>query len=187
MMRERRKGTFSMAKLSKANARLYCGTTERVAKLAPVVGVNPTSEPVYLSDVYPGLFAFFASTNGSDRFGIIEVETSFLDSSNFLPCEWFLEQSSRQKAKNAREQHRRLESYRKALDKYHDKWRESLQKVGVCIYDGYIPKKTIRRITVYDPSSNPTITNAIVNARISVADYKSTFQRNQALTRWLTG
>src|SRR5262249_59477730 len=92
-----------------------------------------------------------------------------------------------EKAKNAREQHRRLESYRKMLDKYHDKWRESLQKVGVCIYDGYIAKKTIRRITVYDPSSNPTITNAIVNARISLADYKSSFQQNQALTRWLTG
>ncbi len=176
-----------MAKLSKANARLYCGTTERVAKLAPVVGVNPSNDPVYLSDVYPGLFAFFASTNGNDRFGIIEIETTLLDKSNFLPCEWFLEQSARQKAKNAREQHRRLESYRKVLEKYHDKWRESLQKVGVCLYDGFIPKKMIRRITVYDPSSNPTITDAIINARISIADYKTYFLRNQALTRWLTG
>ena len=76
-----------MARLSKDNARLYFGTTERIAKLAPVVGINPTSESVYLSNVYPGLFAFFASTNGSDRFGIIEVETTFLDSSNFLPRE----------------------------------------------------------------------------------------------------
>jgi hypothetical protein len=176
-----------MAKLSKANARLYCGTTERVAKLAPVVGVNPSNDPVYLSDVYPGLFAFFASTNGNDRFGIIEIETTLLDASNFLPCEWFLEQTSRQKAKNAREQHRRLESYRKTLDKHHDKWRDSLQKVGVCLYDGFIPKKMIRRITVYDPSSNPTITEAIINARISLAEYKASFPRNLALTRWLTG
>src|SRR5260370_35874975 len=45
----------------------------------------------------------------------------------------------------------------------------------------------IRRITVYDPSSNPTITDAIINARISIADYKTYFLRNQALTRWLTG
>ncbi|HLJ94673.1 MAG TPA: hypothetical protein VKU02_15915 [Gemmataceae bacterium] len=176
-----------MVKLSRANARLYCGTTERVAKLAPVVGVNPTNEPVYLSDVYPGLFAFFESTNGNDRFGIIEIETTLLDKSNFLPCEWFLEQSSRQKAKNAREQHRRLESYRKVREKYQEKWRESLQKVGVCLYDGFIPKKAIRRITVYDPASNPTITSAIINARISLADYKPCFPRNQALTRWLTG
>src|SRR5438876_3120536 len=176
-----------MVKLSKVNARLYCGTTEKIAKLAPVVGVNPSNEPVYLSAVYPGLFAFFASTNGSDRFGFIEIETSFLESRNFLPCEWYLEQSSRQRPKNARELQRRLESYRKSLDKYHDKWRESLQKVGVCVYDGFIPRKTIRRITVYDPSSNPTITEAIVNARISLADYKSSFDRNQAVTRWLTG
>src|SRR5260370_23357077 len=180
------KRDLTMAKLSKANARLYCGTIERVVKLAPFVGVNPGSEPVYLSDVYPGLFAFFASTNGSDRFGIIEIETEFLDSSNFLTCEWFLEQSSRQKSKSAKELHRRLESYRKVLEKYHDKWRESLQKVGVCLYDGYIAKKTIRRITVYDPASNPTITNAIVNARISFAVYKSYFHRNQPGTRWLT-
>lgn len=176
-----------MAKLSKANARLYCGTTERIAKLAPVVGVNPANEPVYLSDVYPGLFAFFASTNGNDRFGIIEIETSFLDSNNFLPCEWYLEQSARPKAKTGRDQHRRLESYRKLVEKYHDKWRDSLNKLGVCIYDGFIAKKTIRRITVYDPSSNPTITDAIINARISLAEYKNSFHRNQALTRWLTG
>ena len=176
-----------MAKLSKANARLYCGTTERIAKLAPVVGVNPTNEPVYLSDVYPGLFAFFASTNGNDRFGILEIETSFLDSSNFLPCEWYLEQSARAKAKTAKDEHRRLESYRKVLEKYHDKWRDSLNRLGVCIYDGFIAKKTIRRITVYDPASNPTITNAIVNARISMSEYKNSFHRNQALTRWLTG
>jgi hypothetical protein len=176
-----------MAKLSKANARLYCGTTERIAKLAPVVGVNPSNEAVYLSDVYPGLFAFFASTNGNDRFGIIEIETSFLDSSNFLPCEWYLEQAARQKAKTAKDQHRRLESYRKVLEKHHDKWRDSLNRVGVCMYDGFIAKKTIRRITVYDPSSNPTITNAIINARISLAEYKNSFHRNQALTRWLTG
>src|SRR5437867_9375800 len=99
-----------MVKLSKDNARLYCGTTEKIAKLAPVVGVNPTGDPVYLSAVYPGLFAFFASTNGSDRLGIIEIETAFLDSNNFLPCEWYLEQSSRHRSKSAKEQHRRLES-----------------------------------------------------------------------------
>src|SRR5260370_39222556 len=125
MMTERRKGTFTMAKLSKANARLYCGTTERVAKLAPIVGVNPSNDPVYLSDVYPGLFAFFASTNGNDRFGIIEIETTLLDKSNFLPCEWFLEQYEPQKAKNAREQHRRLESSHQVLEKYHDEWRDA--------------------------------------------------------------
>jgi hypothetical protein len=175
-----------MVKLTKDKQSLYCGTIERIAKLAPVVGLNPNDEPVYLSDVSPGLLAFFASTKDGERFGIVEVATSFLDSANFLPAEWYLEQSSRQKVKAGKE-HKRLEGYRKDLDKYRAKWRESLQKMGVVVYDGYIPKKALRRITIYDPVSNPVVTNAIVNARISLADYKRNYHRNLALTRWLMG
>ena len=37
------------------------------------------------------------------------------------------------------------------------------------LYDGFVSKKAIRRITVYDPSSNPTITDAIVNAQVSLS------------------
>jgi hypothetical protein len=176
-----------MAKLKKEFASLYCGTTERVAKLAPVVGVNPGREPVYLSDVYPGLLAFFASTKGNDRFGIIDVETVFLDATNFLPSEWFLDQISRQKVKTSREHTRRIEAFRKNLQKYRSKWRDSLQKTGVVVYDGFIPKKAIRRISIYDPISNPTITDAIVNARISVSDYKRHHRLYHNLTRWLMG
>lgn len=176
-----------MAKPIKEIQTLYCGTTERVAKLAPVVGVNPNHKPVYLSNIYPGLFAFYASTNDQERFGILEVDLGFLDQSNFLPSEWYLEQTSKPKAKNGREQHRRLESLRKSLEKHQAKWKESLQKIGVILYDAFIPKKAIRKITVYDPASNPTITDAIVNSRISLADFKSSYERNRALTRWLTG
>jgi hypothetical protein len=176
-----------MAKLKKDYASLYCGTTERVAKLAPVLGINPSREPVYLSDVYPGLLAFFASTQGNDRFGIIEVETSFLDSTNFLPCEWFLDQISRQKVKTTREHTRRLESFKKNLEKYRSKWRDSLLKTGVVVYEGFIPKKAIRRISIYDPASNTMITNEIINERIGPADYKRNRRLYQNLTRWLMG
>src|ERR1700730_13259427 len=131
-MRATAKKSSAMLKPGKEFARLYCGTTERIAKLAPVAGLNPTNKPVYFSDVYPGLFAFFASTNDHERFGIIEVDMSILDPSNFLPCEWFLEQSSRQKAKNSKEQHKRLDAYRKTLDKHQMRWKDSLQRVGVC-------------------------------------------------------
>src|SRR5437879_1205318 len=103
LMRVTAKKGSGMPRPGKEFARLYCGTTERVAKLAPVAGLNPSNQPVYLSDVYPGLFAFFASTNDHERFGIIEVDVSILDPSDFLPCEWFLEQSSRQKAKTSKE------------------------------------------------------------------------------------
>jgi hypothetical protein len=176
-----------MAKLKKNYAFLYCGTTERVAKLAPVVGINPGHEPVYLSDVYPGLLAFYASTKDNDRFGLIQVDTALLDASNFLPCEWYLDQTSRQKVRTGREHHRRLESYRKNLEKYKLKWRDSLQRIGVLVYDGFIPKKAIRRITIYDPASNQVLTSAIVNAEISLSDYKKSLARNLAVTRWLAG
>jgi hypothetical protein len=176
-----------MAKLIKEFSSLYCGTTERIAKLSPVVGLNPSGKPIYLSAVYPGLLAFYASTNDHDRFGIVEVDLSYLDSGNFQPCEWYLASISRQKAKTGREQQRRLESLRKELEKHKGKWRESLQKIGVCVYGGFVPKKAIRRITVYDPASNPTITQEIVGATISVPGFKSSQGRNKVVTRWLIG
>src|SRR5438128_1783209 len=111
-----------MAKATREPSLLYCGTSERIAKLAPRVGLNPTQEPVYLSNVYPGVFAFFASTNDNDRFGIVEVDTSVLDPTNFLPAEWFLEQTSRQKSKTSKEQHKRLDALRKTLEKHKAKW-----------------------------------------------------------------
>src|SRR5262249_1165686 len=117
-----------MAKSNKEPASLYCGTTERIAKLAPRVGLNPTQDPVYLSSVYPGVFAFFASTHDNDRFGLVEVDLTVLDPTNFLPCEWYLEQTSRQKSKTSKELHRRLDALRKTLEKHKAKWKESLQR-----------------------------------------------------------
>jgi hypothetical protein len=176
-----------MAKQKLDHATLYCGTSERIAKRAPVAGVNPEHEPAYLSDVYPGLLAFFATTNENDRFGILEIDLKVLDSSNFLPCEWFLDQTARQKAKSDREHHKRLDAFRKTLAKHKAKWKESLQRLGIIVYDAFVPRKAIRKITIYDPTSNPAITNSIVNARISLADYKKQHDRYRAMTRWLMG
>jgi hypothetical protein len=176
-----------MGKQKKETSSLYCGTTERIAKLAPVHGLNPNHDPVYLTDVYPGLLAFYASTNDQERFGIVEVDISHLDPANFMPCEWYLDAITRQKAKSNREHNRRLDSFRKNLDKYQAKWKESLQKIGVCVFAGFIPKKAIRRITIYDPASNPTVTDAIVGSTLSPSAYKSGYDRFLAITRWLAG
>jgi hypothetical protein len=176
-----------MARLKKDYASLYCGTTERVAKLAPVVGLNPDREPVYLSNVYPGLLAFYASTRDNERFGLIEVATSVLDAADFLPAEWYLQQASHKRSKTNREHHRRLEAYRRNLDKYRAKWKDSLQKLGICVYDGFVARKAIRRITVYDPASNPVVTQGIVDMRLTFPDYRKHFNRYQAITRWLAG
>ena len=60
------------------------------------------------------------------------IDLSVLDPTNFLPCEWYLEQTSRQKSKNAKEQHKRLEAYRKTLERHKARWKDSLQRIGVC-------------------------------------------------------
>jgi hypothetical protein len=176
-----------MSKAKNHHLSLYWGTTERIAKQAPVVSMHAAEMPVYLSDVYPGLLAFYASTADTDRFGILEIDTSVLDASNFLPSEWYLEQISRQRGKTNKEQQKKRELYRRNLEKYKAKWKDALQKIGVLVYDGYIPRKAIRKITIYDPASNPVITEAMISARISLSDYKKSFARYRALTRWLTG
>ncbi len=176
-----------MAKGSREPVSLYVGTTERIAKLAPVVGLNPAGNAVYLTDVYPGVLAFFASTGDSERLGILEINTTDFDPDNFLPCEWFLEQTSRQKSRNGRGHHKRLDGFRKSLDKHQAKWKDSLKTIGICLYDGFVSKKAIRKITIYDPASNKTISDAIVDSQISLADYKTRHHRYRAVTRWLTG
>jgi hypothetical protein len=176
-----------MGKQKKETTSLYCGTTERIAKLAPVHGLNPKHDPVYLTDVYPGLLAFYASTSDQERFGILEIDLTHLDPANFLPCEWYLDATAREKAKSTREHNRRLESFRKNLDKYQSKWKDSLQKLGICVFAGFIPKKAIRRITIYDPASNPLVTEAIVSSTLSPSAYKKGYERFHAITRWLVG
>jgi hypothetical protein len=179
-----------MLRLNKDHAVLYVGTTESAAKLAPVMGVNPNNKPVHLTDVYPGLFAFQASGRTHDRFGILEIVTSFLDISNLLPCSWYVEQTSRHKVKNGKNGKappRRKETIRKALEKRRAKWKDSLMKIGVCLYDGFIPKKAIRKITIYDPASNTVITEAISGAHLHVGVHKKCYRRNLAVRHWLSG
>jgi hypothetical protein len=167
--------------------RLYLGTTERIAKQAPVLGLQPSVGRIYISEVYPGILAFYGSTDSRDRFGIVELDANYLDAANFLPSEWYLEQTAPKKARSEKEQAKRLEQFRKTLDKHAGKGKKSLQDIGVCVYDAPIPRKAISRITIYDPSSNPVITEALLSQQISLTEHKKALPRNRALTRWLAG
>jgi len=167
--------------------KLYIGTTEKIAKSAPVVGIDPGRDYLYLTDTYPGYFAFYGSTHSSDRYGIVEVGLALLDPEAFYPADWYLEQASRRHGKTAAERNRILNAYRKNLDQHQSKWKTSLKNLGVCMYSDPIPKKAIRRVTVYDPAYNPIITDAIVATRLSLKEHKANLRRNRALTRWLIG
>jgi hypothetical protein len=175
-----------MARRSGVPEKLYCGTTERIAKVAPVAGLPAGDQPIYLTDVYPGYFAFYASSD-MDRYGILEIDVASLDASRLQPCEWYLEQSMSRRARSSAERQRRLNNFRKRLDEYRAEWKKSLQAIGVCTYAGPIPKKAIRRVAIYDPQTNPLITSAIADTRISLAEHAERYEQNRALTRWLMG
>jgi hypothetical protein len=166
---------------------LYLGTTERVAKSAPVVGIPLERDPIYLTDVYPGYFAFYASTNSTDRYGIVEIDVGLLDPAAFMPSEWYLEQRSRRHGKTAAERNKILNGYRKTLERYQGKWKDSLKQLGACVYADPISKKAIRRVSIYDPAYNSVISSAIASTRLSLAEHRPNLKRNRALTRWLMG
>jgi hypothetical protein len=166
---------------------LYLGTTEKIAKSAPVAGINLGKDLIYLTDVYPGYFAFYASTNSTDRYGIIEIDLSMLDPNAFLPCEWYLEQRSRKHGKTAAERNKILNTFRRNLERYQNKWRDSLKLLGVCVYADPISKKAIRRVSIYDPAYNPIIAGALAGTRLSLSEHRANLRRNRAVTRWLMG
>ncbi len=168
-------------------ATLYHGTTERIAKQAPVFGLSAATGPIYLTDVYPGYFAFYASTKEDDRWGILEIDLALLEQGLFVPSEWLLEQTVGRPAKSESARTKRLDSFRKNLDRYHRKWKESLRSIGSCAYLGPVPKKAIRRVTIYDPHSNPMITTAVISTRLTLAEHKQNYARHRAVTRWLLG
>jgi hypothetical protein len=174
-----------MTKPSNDHEFLYFGTTERIAKQAPVMGLLVDDDPLYLSDVYPGYFAFYASTNPEERFGIVELSMADLQPDEFLPCEWYLEQLAKREARAGKGRSKGLDWYRKNLDRHQKHWKASLRGIGVCTYQRSIPKKAVRRVMIYDPQSNPVITKTIVEARISLDEHRSSYARNHALTRWL--
>jgi hypothetical protein len=166
---------------------LYIGTTERIAKSAPVVGIDPGKDFITLTSVYPGYFAFYASTHSAERYGIVEVEVALLDREAFFPSEWYLEQASRRRAKTAAERNKLFNFYRKNMDRHQKRWKKSLEALGVVNYADPIPKKAIARVAIFDPSYNPTIAHAIAGTRLSLREHKANLRHNRALTRWLMG
>lgn len=77
---------------------LFVGTTEKIAKLAPLKGLEP---PNYLTNLYPGVFC---RDCGDMKWGIISVDTSVLFPDMMSP----FKSSARNKRK-----------WKLSLDKYH--------------------------------------------------------------------
>jgi len=174
-----------------AYQRLYHGTSEQLAKLAPHQGIAPYDvkedadadrtfsdtkhDLVYLSDVYPGQMAY-AHSNSKERWGIIEIDVSALDLSLLLPAEDALSTPVR-KPKDPR---RRI--FRSKM-----RWDRSVATCGLCVYNGTIPANAVRRVAIYNPFSNWLVTKSVLHIRLNKGvHHTKNLQHNRTITRWLT-
>lgn len=128
---------------------LYHGTTERVAKVAPMSGVkpyalshqpqervysNPAKGILHLTDVLAPLQALCAADIlTEERWGIIEVDPSKLDLRPDPYCH------SKKKT-----------------------WQNTLAITGMCVCS-WIPSEAIRKIWVFNPLSNWYITRQVLH------------------------
>jgi len=156
--------------------KLYHGTTEKVAKIAPMNGIKPYAVPhnahepvfsdpdsatIHLTNVYPALQAFSACQRW-ERWGIVEVL-------------W-------EKMAGKLEPDTRCWGGRgKAPD-----WQWSLDQIGMCVCDE-IPAKAIGKVWIFHPQSNWFITREILSVALTPEAHRQNLPRMTLLTNWLTG
>lgn len=174
---------------------LYHGTNEDAARKALVEGLKPRGETgasnwdhtkpsytdlVYLSRCYAPYFALNASED-SDKWGIVEIDTNFLDPELFYPDEdhlFFNDELDSEEAAVFRAH---------APDNYRSMWLDSLESLGNCAYGGVIPPEAIRRIAVFDPGSNQSIVWAAIDPSITPMNHKFCGNFYADLTQWFFG
>lgn len=147
--------------------KLYVGTSEYIAKLAPVKGLNPM---VFLTDVYSGFFCR-EECKTSNKWGIISVSLNKLSIDMLAPSP----------------------AYLKTLKNPHKyKWQKSLQETGVCVYTAPIPPFAIERVMIFQNNgSNETINQFIDELpnpyNISPNEHKSLYKKSLGVAKWLNG
>lgn len=193
--------------------RMYHGTSESIARKVLIEGIRPRSQTgnkgnwentvssardrVYLTDAYALYFGFSASQTG-ERWAVIEVETSRLDDSRFLPDEDFLEQATRGRRLDGydaiqplglenQDMKTRTEWYRNHARLFQMFWRLSLEHLGCFCYDGRIPPEAITRVVLFDPKKNDAIMQCSVDPSVSILNYRITGSKYRAMTKWLVG
>jgi len=187
----------------KKSLKLYHGTTEAIAKFAPVKGLQlyevppfdngaprsvcaSSADGICLTSVYPGFLAFDTASH-RERWGLIEIDVASLSQDLFMPYEGFLIERSKAQINTESERINRLIQLRSNLSQHKRKWKESLEGYGICVYAAPIPANAITKVTIYDPQSNWMITKAILNTNLGGKLRKSCSERNKMLTRWLLG
>lgn len=157
---------------------LYIGTTEQIAKMAPVKGLEP---PIFLTDAYPGFFCQQSCKN-NEKWGIISVNQDELYPEMLAPFPNFIDKNNRNKNKPIE---KRLQEILDKISIHKDKWQKSLTNCGVCLYIGEIFPNMIKKVMIYNNIHN-TI-DIIDPISLSPAEHKAAYQKNLEIAKWLNG
>jgi hypothetical protein len=161
-------------------SKLYHGTTELIAKSAPVKGIEPydvvgrkTGEPVFasksqgfvaLTTLY-GAYQAFTACNSDDRWAIVEVNTAGMSAGRFTP----------------------YGDPMNHMPSRYRTWRKSLEQTGLCAYRGPIPPRAISRIWIYLPRSNWLVTRTVLHMSLGAEQFAATQKSLEVIHHWLTG
>ncbi len=179
---------------------LYHGTSGAQALDALRHGIKPRRETrtstwserpsnpncVYLTDAYPVYFAAAAAMRNNDAYAaVLEIDTAYLDASMLRADEDVFEQTSRGRDTVAGTRLERVSHYSNALKNDFQQAVGSLDAMGSCAYNDYIPPNAIMRMALLQ--MNPPIPPVqwSSNATISVANYHFCWMEHGAITEWV--
>jgi hypothetical protein len=188
--------------------KLYHGTSETIGRQAKAEGLRPRkltgksnwkhvveSNPslIYLTTAYAPYYALHAvNGNKGEKISIIEIETDLLDESKFRPDEDFIEQATTLDKKNTvgirgNTTNQRTKYIRNHLDEFSEFWKQSVEYLGNCGYKGSISGKAITKVSVVDISKCLTLCSEVLEAVITLANYRVCGAQYQMLTQWFLG
>jgi hypothetical protein len=143
--------------------RLFVGTSEKIAKAAPTLGIK--TPEVTLTNVY-GAYQAFMAAEPEERWAIVEIQWERLHDENMLPASAMLKGKARAKATT---------------------WRQSLDTIGFCVHDGPIPPAAMGKVWIFNPRSNWLITQTVLHVQVGVDHYDKDKKKLAVINRWLTG
>lgn len=147
---------------------------------------NPSM--VYLTNAYPLFFSAHASSEHGNIGAIVEIDTSRLDDSNFLPDEDFISQANAAyKGKNKKNVITDVHRIRKELFGYQPYWENSLKRLGNCCHYGVIPAEAITRYCIVDWDKRKELVLNYTDYAVSITHYaiRGAFYRN--VVKWFFG
>jgi hypothetical protein len=154
--------------------RLYHGTTEHLAKMAPYKGILPYAHTGAcdrpFSDLEAGTLCLttlhaplqaFAACGPDERWGIVEIRTD------------------RVEKKLKPDSHCKVKGRNKS-------WKTTADLMGTCTI-GEVHARAVAKVWIFNPRMNWLVTRSVLHIDLSPGYHKQNLKRITQLHRWLTG